>query len=419
MSTSQEVLITALATGLITINHETLLKQYATIVASAEMFPLTAFQHEDPAIDILHAVLNHLDKPEVEETGTKLKPNEGVVEKVLEGMADKANIENAPQTPEADSAIENLKIVRVERRESKNNKRDQWEISTIDGERIWATRNDDNKAIDAYQHIVKGDYHSDFDDMKLGDVQRWQENPIRIRAKKNGKYWNILEIMPRFDDTADKAFAFMPARKSGIITQAKAITGAIVLDTETTGLGSHDQMVQIGMLNTATGEVYEKLIQPTVSVSPKAREIHGITDEQLAEAFQFDKYADEVLTFLESAETIIGFNIEFDLKILEQTLKAHDLKLHLARLKTIRETASIVDVKAMMEKFIGDPYSGDAKFRWQSLQDSAKFLDIPVTVTHQAYADAQTTWRIVEKLQSHTADPLDVEEPVSDYFEAF
>lgn len=74
----------------------------------------------------------------------------------------------------------------------------------------------------------------------------------------------------------------------------------------------------------------------------------------------------------------------------------------------------------MMETFIGDPTSHPTTtYRYQSLQDSAKFLDIPVTVAHNAYADAQTTWRIVEKLQSHTPDPLDAEEPHVDYNEAF
>ena len=59
---------------------------------------------------------------------------------------------------------------------------------------------------------------------------------------------------------------------------------AIIIDTETTGLGDSDQIVQIAIINTQGHEIYNTLIRPTVPIHPATQSIHKITTAAIASA---------------------------------------------------------------------------------------------------------------------------------------
>lgn len=100
----------------------------------------------------------------------------------------------------------------------------------------------------------------------------------------------------------------------------------IVLDTETTGL-EHSQghrLIEIGcveMINRKlTGRHYHQYLNPQREIDAGAMEVHGITNEMVADKPLFAHVVDELLDFIRGAELIIH-NAPFDLGFLNSELQ--------------------------------------------------------------------------------------------------
>ena len=103
----------------------------------------------------------------------------------------------------------------------------------------------------------------------------------------------------------------------------------IVLDTETTGLEPSEghRIIEIGcveLLNRRlTGNTYHQYIQPDREIDAGAIEVHGITNEQLADKPRFADIATEFLEFIRGAELVIH-NAPFDVGFINHELAMLD-----------------------------------------------------------------------------------------------
>ena len=99
----------------------------------------------------------------------------------------------------------------------------------------------------------------------------------------------------------------------------------IVLDTETTGISVKEghRIVEIGCIELEnlipTKKIFHSYLNPEKKVSEKAFEIHGYTDEFLANKKKFIQVVDEFLEFIRGKRLIIH-NAEFDLSHLNNEL---------------------------------------------------------------------------------------------------
>jgi DNA polymerase-3 subunit epsilon len=97
----------------------------------------------------------------------------------------------------------------------------------------------------------------------------------------------------------------------------------IVLDTETTGLEPEQghRIIEIGcveLLNRRlSGRTYHQYINPKREIDAGAIEVHGITNEFLADKPEFAQIADEFMEFIRGAELIIH-NAPFDIGFIDQ-----------------------------------------------------------------------------------------------------
>lgn len=100
----------------------------------------------------------------------------------------------------------------------------------------------------------------------------------------------------------------------------------IVLDTETTGLDplAGHRVVELGCLelvNTvATGRTFHTYFNPERIMPSEAQEIHGLTDEFLADKPLFVDRVDEFLAFIGEAQLVIH-NAQFDIGFLNAELE--------------------------------------------------------------------------------------------------
>lgn len=117
----------------------------------------------------------------------------------------------------------------------------------------------------------------------------------------------------------------------------------IVLDTETTGLepSQGHRIIEIGCVELVdrklTGKHYHQYIQPEREIDQGALEVHGISNEFLADKPVFSHIVDEFLAFVDGAELIIH-NAPFDIGFLD-----HELKLAANKVKKISKICSVID----------------------------------------------------------------------------
>lgn len=124
----------------------------------------------------------------------------------------------------------------------------------------------------------------------------------------------------------------------------------IVLDTETTGLdpAQGHRVIEIGcveLLNRKlTGRHLHLYINPEREVEAAALEVHGITNEFLADKPVFAAIADSFVEFVRDAELIIH-NAPFDIGFLN-----HELAMLDRGFRPVTDYCSVLDTLAMARK---------------------------------------------------------------------
>ncbi|WP_229636048.1 3'-5' exonuclease [Vibrio parahaemolyticus] len=111
------------------------------------------------------------------------------------------------------------------------------------------------------------------------------------------------------------------AGKAGKIVERLISESALVLDTETTGLGFKDQIIEIGICDLSGRVLMNQRIRPTVGISEGAFEKHGISQNDLENCPTWPEVVKSVKDILTGRKVVI-FNADFDLSMLKQTCNA-------------------------------------------------------------------------------------------------
>lgn len=121
----------------------------------------------------------------------------------------------------------------------------------------------------------------------------------------------------------------------------------IVFDTETTGMNTDGpvylghRVIEIGCVEVIdrklTGKTFHVFIKPDRPVDPEAIEVHGITDDFLADKPDFSEIADDFIEFIRGAE-IVAHNAGFDVGFLN-----HEFSMLPTKHPTIEELSEVTD----------------------------------------------------------------------------
>lgn len=157
----------------------------------------------------------------------------------------------------------------------------------------------------------------------------------------------------------------------------------IVLDTETTGLEPKQghRIIEIGCVEVdnrrLTGRHYHQYIQPEREIDQGAIDVHGITNEFLADKPVFADIADEFLEFVKGAQLIIH-NAPFDVGFINMEFSRLRKPI-----KPITEFCSIFDTLTFArERHPGQKNNLDALCKRYDVDNSQRDL-------HGALLDAE------------------------------
>lgn len=161
----------------------------------------------------------------------------------------------------------------------------------------------------------------------------------------------------------------------------------VALDVETTGFDpmGGDRIVEIALIRSlrqgTTEAVFSSLVNPGRKIGARVTEVHGITNDHVADAPVFDTLAARWLHPMMSGGVLVGHNIQFDLKFL-----AHELDL----CGIPMPECHVVCTLSLARQWLGLPKN--------KLGDVADYFGIEYGIGHRAADDARTTLEVFRSL---------------------
>jgi DNA polymerase-3 subunit epsilon len=154
----------------------------------------------------------------------------------------------------------------------------------------------------------------------------------------------------------------------------------IVLDTETTGLGPSDQIVQLAIVDRTGAVLLDTLVKPTCPIGRDAYFIHRITEAMLADAPPFAALVEtQHLASLLTGRRLAIYNADFDIRLLRQSASAAGVTL---------PPLSADCVMRAYSRWVGQWNPRRHDYRWQALPGG----------DHSALGDARACLTVLRRM---------------------
>lgn len=380
------------------------------------------------------------------EAQNRIKLLEAVIKAVTDLLAN-ARLYEAAQAAQEEQPIKWVEVVEVER--------DQFYSKTSGGYRpMWRLKTSDGRKVNLFDHsdplrdqsplLKESDYDFVFRPMSNGQIDRWTASPICVDLVADGSFWKVIKIKPRADgaspdftgdsDTDDKEpYRPRPSRMfypqgsidlkdqlwemnkakgayddalgnaendytaSNLIRLIRVVTRGnfVVLDTETTGLGTDAEICQIAIVSPTGEKLLDTLIKPRRPIPSDATRIHGITNDMVKTAPDWLNTNEQVWQLLKGRD-VITYNSEYDFRLIVQSEKACK-PFALSDWNTMKWVCAM----EAYSEHVGEWDDYHAGYRWHKLQaaSAAAGYGLPADVkAHSAFGDCLMTLAVCRYL---------------------
>ncbi len=163
----------------------------------------------------------------------------------------------------------------------------------------------------------------------------------------------------------------------------------IVIDTETTGLNADtDELLQVSIIDSQGNTLFNSYIKPLYTDNwNKAMAVNHITPETVATAPNILEVKQEISRIINSAHTIIGYNVDFDLSFL-------------SAVGIENSKATVIDVMQDFADIYGEWSEQYGCHKWQKLTKCAEYYgyDWGTDIAHDSLADCKATLYCYQKM---------------------
>jgi DNA polymerase III subunit epsilon len=186
-------------------------------------------------------------------------------------------------------------------------------------------------------------------------------------------------------------------------------TEFVILDVETTGLDSDDEVCSIGILRGDGETMLNCLVKPSKVIPEETIAIHGITNEAVAHAPSFVKVWPSVLEAIGNRELVI-YNWSFDISMMETSLRMGGLEQTLTEVKDVRvDTESVLEVYKRKRYFLnGRRVFCAMKFYAQYVNEWSDYYGNyqwqPLCGNHEALDDCNEVLRLIHRMAEASLD---------------
>lgn len=156
----------------------------------------------------------------------------------------------------------------------------------------------------------------------------------------------------------------------------------IILDTETTGLGKMDEIIELAIINNRGKIVFNERIRPTNKkvIDKSATKVHGINIDDIQNCPIFYQIHHKLKETIKNKE-IISYNADYDRRIFNQTCQAAGIYILIKGWEC---------GMVQYAKFIGEWNAKYNQYKWQKLPSS----------DHSALGDCLATFTLLENMAS-------------------
>jgi DNA polymerase-3 subunit epsilon len=155
----------------------------------------------------------------------------------------------------------------------------------------------------------------------------------------------------------------------------------VILDTETTGLGREDEVIEVGVLAPDGLVLLDVALKPTRLIDPVAERVHGLSRARLSRATTFTN-AYEALADVLAGQIVVVYNAEFDERMLDQTCRRYRLP-PLTDMSWVQHCAM-----QWYARFVGEWNFGKGSYKWQRLEGG----------DHSAIGDCRATLKVLQEM---------------------
>jgi DNA polymerase-3 subunit epsilon len=169
----------------------------------------------------------------------------------------------------------------------------------------------------------------------------------------------------------------------------------VYLDTETTGLGTDAEVVEVAVVDQAGEVVFESLVRPTRPIPAEATAVHGIGDADVAGAPTFAEIAPALARAI-LGRVLVIYNRDYDVRLLKQTARAWGVQFEPLALAS--ESWCAMEAYAVFHGQYNDWHSS---YTWQKLGNAVAQMKVMVPEglkLHGARADALCTRLVVRAM---------------------
>jgi DNA polymerase-3 subunit epsilon len=162
-----------------------------------------------------------------------------------------------------------------------------------------------------------------------------------------------------------------------------------ILDTETTGLDSQAEAIQVAIVGPDGSTLLDTLVRPLRRIPYDAMAIHGITDAMVADAPAFGDVYPRLAELL-TGKLVIAYNAAFDRRIIRQTALLNRLPDIPVRWECAMEQYS---------RYVGQWSGRRGGYTWVSLPRP----DALRGRKHQAIDDCLATLQVIRRMAGSRA----------------
>lgn len=167
----------------------------------------------------------------------------------------------------------------------------------------------------------------------------------------------------------------------------------VFLDTETTGTGPNDLIIEMGIVDVDGNTLYEGLINPGMPIPPESSAVNEITDAMVADQPTWGQVWQDVEAVLRNRAIGI-YNADFDMRLMRQSCAAAGMPW------TLQNNQAFCVMK-LFAAWYGEQNARYNGFRSQKLAFAGSFCGIDLPNSHHAVDDARLTAALLKYLAEY------------------
>ncbi|CAI0809773.1 DNA polymerase III polC-type [Serratia proteamaculans] len=169
---------------------------------------------------------------------------------------------------------------------------------------------------------------------------------------------------------------------------------SVILDTETTGLGEDAEIVEICLIDCTGKILLNTLVKPKYPIPQGATDIHGITNDMVANAPTWPMVCAQFCTLV-GGKTVVIYNKDYDLRLLIQTDKVWGVTPRF----DVKGHPDFACAMIAYAEFYGVTDERRGTYKWQRLTAAADQQGVKIEGTaHRALPDCLTTLGVIKAM---------------------